>query len=109
MRITAADGNDVIILSCDSDIVGTSNTTQMTMTGIPLALRPTSDRSAPCFVRNEAKFTNALAQVDSVGVITFYAPDNTSNTTNPFWSFTTFGNVGSKGLEQGWHLIYRLN
>jgi hypothetical protein len=109
MRITAADGNDLIILSCDSDIVGTSNTTQMTMTGIPLALRPSSDRSAPCFVRNEAKFTNALAQVDSVGVITFYAPDNTSNTTNPFWSFTTFGNVGSKGLEQGWHLIYRLN
>lgn len=109
MRITAADGNDLIILSCDSDIVGTSNTTQMTMTGVPVALRPSSDRSGPCFVRNEAKFTNALAQVDSGGTITFYAPDNTSNTTNPFWSFTTFGNVGSKGLEQGWHLIYRLN
>ncbi len=109
MRITAADGNDFVQLSCDADITGTSNTTQMTMTGIPIALRPTTSRRVPCWVRNESKFTCALAEIDSSGVITFYAPDNTGNTTNPFWSFTTFGNTGTKGLENGWQLGYRLD
>jgi hypothetical protein len=109
MRITADDGNDLVILHINAAIIGTSNTTQLQMTGVPLALRPSTDRRGPCWVRNEAKFTNALAELDSSGVITFYAPDNTGNTTNPFWTFIGFGNTGSKGLESGWTFVYRLD
>lgn len=109
MRITAADGNDLVTLSIGAAITGTSNTAQMTVTGLPVALRPTLVATVPCAVVNEAKFTNAIVKVEPTGIMEFYAPDNTGNTTNPFWTFIGFGVVGSKGLHEGWTITYRLN
>ena len=107
-RTRVNDGDDIIMLT-SVGLIGTSNSTQFSMTGVPAALRPTTVVNGACFCRNESKFTNALAKLEPSGTIDFYAPDNTGNTTNPFWAFAVWGNTGSKGLEEGWTFTYRLN
>lgn len=106
MRITAADGNDYIILSIGAAISGTSNTTQFALTGVPVALRPTVAVNGLTWCHNLSAFINTLTKLEPSGQIDFYYP--TGGAANSY-SFTTWNNSGTKGLEEGWSFTYRLN
>jgi hypothetical protein len=90
------------ILRVPSSTLGTSNTTAMTMTGLPAAVQPTANVWVPCLVRDNgvdvpgAAFINAAAP----SVITFY--------TDATLSATGFTPSGSKGLIGGTQIAFAL-
>lgn len=82
-------------------ISGTSNSTGMTMTGLPAEIRPKFVTNAVCFglQDNGSAQLGGVATVSSAGVITF------SIAANPPAAFTA---AGSKGLFAGWTMSYPL-
>lgn len=102
-RITAnaAGTGKRCMLYISSSISGTSNTTAMTMTGLPAACQPTGFRSPVCSLLDNSVDVIALAALSSgSGTITFLID-------TPF-SGTGFTNSGSKGLSVGWTMEYAL-
>lgn len=83
-----------------ADLTGTSNTTAMTLTGIPAALRPkfSSVRAISYGVIDNGVVLPAVASLSSTGIATF------SIAANPPVAFTA---AGTKGLQSGWQLTYR--
>lgn len=53
-------------------IEGTSNTTDLSITGVPASLRPSAVRTIGVRVRNNGAYVYGMAQVDPSGVINFY-------------------------------------
>lgn len=83
-----------------ANLTGTSNTTAMTLTGIPVALRPKFDTRVVCFgVIDNGTTVGGYATVASSGVISF------SIAANPPAVFT---GSGTKGLVAGWKIAYPL-
>lgn len=82
-------------------ITGTSNTTAMTMTGIPAAIRPKFTTLALChgLIDNGSAPLGGVASISSAGVATF------NLAANPPAAFT---NSGTKGLAAGWTMSYPL-
>lgn len=79
-------------------LTGTSNTTAMTLTGIPAALRPKFTALAVCYgVIDNGNVLGGFASISSAGVIAF------SITANPPVAFTA---AGTKGLTTGWKICY---
>lgn len=85
-----------------SDLTGTSNTTALTMTGLPSELSPKfSSTRAICYgVVDSGTALPAVALISSTSVITFLI------CANPPVAFTA---AGTKGLQSGWQLTYRLS
>ena len=85
-----------------ANITGTSNTTAMTMTGLPAAIRPTTAVFVPCLVfDNGATQPDGCADISASGsTITFYTDDPLSA--------GGFTGSGTKGLERGWSIEYAL-
>jgi hypothetical protein len=83
-----------------SAVTGTSNTTAMTMTGLPAAIRPKFDTRGICSgVVDNGNGVACAATVSSAGVVSF------GIVANPIALFT---NSGTKGISAGWSLIYPL-
>ena len=94
---------DIVIMCAPSAITGTSNTTAMTLSGIPASLRPASSVSELTTVRDAGNSGRiALSTVASDGTVTFEI--YSSITASP--SSTGFTNSGSKGLQAGWVMKY---
>lgn len=90
----------VCYLWIENTISGTSNTTAMTMTGLPAACQPAATRYPPLiYAVDNSNAVSALAQVAS-GTITFF-------TDEPL-SATGWTNSGTKGLNGGWSMAYPL-
>lgn len=95
----------ICTLYVDASITGTSNTTDMTLTGLPTACQPvtTGQRNAICYGVSDATQTlQALATVDgtgagSPGTITFTL-FNTNAVSNRIQAGTAFTASGTKGL-----------
>jgi len=85
-------------------LTGTSNTTAMTMTGIPAEYTPTANRTVVCYVTNNGAVTMALAQIASTGTITFFC----GTAINAF-SATGFTNAGTKGLTVDTTILWPLS
>jgi hypothetical protein len=82
-------------------INGTSNTTAMTMTGLPAACSPTASVTIPCALVDNSGDQLGFLQISASGTtITFF-------TDLPF-SSTGFTNSGTKGLHAGWSISYQL-
>jgi hypothetical protein len=81
-------------------ISGTSNTTALTMTGLPAAFRPkaaTGQRRAFCTVLDNGAAVGGIATIGTDGTVTFgIGIDGT----------TAFTNSGSKGLPSNFTLVY---
>lgn len=96
-------------LYLNSALVGTSNDTVMTVTGVPVAARPSVARTVMCGIirDNGSGIYFARATIGTTGTITFVllgvgaAPGKLSDGQ----SFTA---SGSKGLEAGWCVSYPL-
>lgn len=82
-------------------IDGTSNTTAMTMTGLPASVIPKFTTRAVCFgvQDNSTGPLGAYATISSAGVVTFQLA------ANPPAAFTA---ANSKGLFAGWNMSYPL-
>lgn len=82
-------------------LTGTSNTTAMTLTGIPAVIRPKFTSLAVChgLIDNGSAPLGGVASISSAGVATF------NLAANPPAIFT---NVGTKGLAAGWTMSYPL-
>lgn len=84
-----------------SALEGTSNTTALTMTGLPAACTPTVSVWVSTNVRDNTTSVPGAAFIDaSTTTIEFY-------TDSPF-SATGFTNSGTKGLSRGWQILYGL-
>lgn len=81
-------------------ISGTSNTTSMTMTGLPTAIRPKFTTLALCIgIVDNGNGLAGAANISAAGVITF------SILGNPLAAFT---GSGTKGIQSGWTISYPL-
>lgn len=84
-----------------SNISGTSNTTAMTMTGLPAACTPAAATYVDTTVIDNGTSVAGAAQISASGTtITF--------STDAAFSSTGFTNTGTKGLVSGWLLVYPL-
>lgn len=103
-RITAnsAGTGKLCTLYVASAITGTSNTTALTMTGLPAAVSPSGAVRVPCeLTDNTTGFVIALAIIAASGTTITFAVDQ------PF-SATGFTSSGTKELPAGWNITYPL-
>lgn len=85
--------------------VGTSNTTAMTMTGLPTSVRPGVQRTVPCAaLRDNGNTVLGVASVAVAGTITF----NVSTVSGTQIVPGAFTNSGSKGVLGDWSITYPL-
>jgi hypothetical protein len=97
----AAGTGKLCVLSIGSSITGTSNTTAMTMTGLPAAVSPTATIYVPCLTYDNGASSLGSATIAAAATtITFE--------TDAALSATGFTNSGSKGLIGGWSITYPL-
>jgi hypothetical protein len=100
--------SNVVTLFLGGDLTGTSNATAMTLTGMPVAIRPSVARATACTdvtdTGNSLCHTRAVVATD--GTITFAAArtDTTANFVR--FSSTGFTNSGTKGLTTAWTISY---
>jgi hypothetical protein len=88
-----------VTLLVSSAITGTSNTTALTMTGLPTTVQPSNAAYVPCNVTDNGNVVFGAASV-SGSVITFSCDQ-------PF-STTGFTNSGTKALPAGWTISYQM-
>jgi hypothetical protein len=82
--------NGIVTLTA-STVIGTSNTTACTLTGLPALIRPVSTQWVMCNVIDNGVYAASKASVDSSGTITLY-----QNATQS--SPNTFTAAGTKGF-----------
>lgn len=88
-------------LFLDADILGTSDTTALTMTGVPSACQPSAQRVGLCCqVQDATVGGNPGIFSISAGTITF-----SKGVTAPGGAFTA---SGTKGLNAAWFITYPL-
>jgi hypothetical protein len=95
--------NGICTLYAVSNILGTSNTTSMTMTGLPTACQPANGTFVVVgpFESNSSPILGAASTAGSHGsTITFY--EMNGNT----YSATGFAAANGKGLLAGWSMTY---
>lgn len=88
-------------------IIGTSNSNELTLTGLPAACRPAGYVSTVCGTlgSNSANDRVGRGDIDPAGsVVTFYVADASAR-----WSATGFAAVNLKGLARGWSMTYALS
>ncbi len=89
-------GNLVTIYS-PGGMTGTSNTTAMTMTGLPAVIQPVNAQLVVCSVEDNGSNVSTAVQVNSSGTLTFYR--SVVSGTAVTYSATGFTNSGTKGLN----------
>jgi hypothetical protein len=97
----------IVTLYVAAALVGVSNTTSMTMTGMPADIRPYSvPRILPCLVVNSSGQYMGSVSIATSGVITFSMVVIAA--TLATLSTTGFTASGNKGVDAGWTLTYSL-
>jgi hypothetical protein len=97
----AAGVGKLCTLTVPSTFSGTSNTTAMTMTGLPAVCTPTGAVRVPTTIIDAGNENQGMAVIAAAGTtITFYTDANLSA--------TGFTNSGGKGLGGGWTITYPL-
>jgi len=98
---------ELAFLWIQSNITGTSNSTALTMTGLPAALQPAATRAGrPCgrIVDNGSTFVGGASVTNDT--ITFSLLRSSGS--NYVLSTSVFTNSGTKGLEEGWGISYSI-
>lgn len=96
-------GNLVTIQAPASGISGTSNADTMTMTGMPVAARPSAVRRVPCLVLVGSATYAALASIATNGTVTFQV-----GFANNALAATGFETSGAKGIASSSSFSYLL-
>jgi hypothetical protein len=101
--------SDVVTLYFNNSSTGTSNSTSMTITGLPVAVRPSIARAVPVVdvVDNGNVMCQARAVVES-STITFYLARTDLTTNYVRHGATSFTGSGTKGIESTAVITYPL-
>lgn len=103
--ISYLDLGAVVFIWVTSSRTGSSNATSMTITNVPAAIRPTSgNRFVPCHVIDDGGVVLGAVNVDSTGLMTFYVDTVVGSKVGP--TTTGFGAALTKGIGQGWTIMY---
>lgn len=103
-RIVAnsAGAGKICTLFLGADILGTSNANSLTMTGLPVDVRPSRAVRAPCFVRdNSVGDYIGAATIDASGSTITFAISSPLNGGG-------FSASNQKGLRENWQITYPL-
>lgn len=104
--------NNVVTMWVDSDLTGTSNSTSMTVTGVPSAVQPAARRRVPCIVTNTAGNQLAFAELNTgSGTMLFEiaVDDGGVSAANITFAGSGFDSGGAgKGLSTCWTITYPL-
>ena len=97
----------IVTLYVAANVVGTSNTTALSLTGAPAAVLPVANLSIPCsFIRDDTNAVMGSAYIATGGAITF-GVSRTDGLANFVQADESgFTNSGSKGILQGWSITY---
>lgn len=87
---------NLISLYCNTGLTGTSNSTAMTITGLPSSLQPTFNRNVVCPITDNGTAQIGWVGVGGSGTMTFVKPGS------------NFTNSGTKGIGGNWTIIYSL-
>lgn len=91
------------------NITGTSNTTALTMTGLPAAIQPAAEQLVPCWgVANAGNSVFCQADVQTSGTIVFGVP-TAFGSAGMLANATGFTASASKGVFFTWSISYVLN
>jgi len=95
--------NNIVTLWTLVNTTGTSNTTAMTITGLPAEIRPQAQVIVPCgeIVDNSISVLGGVA-VGTGGAMTFEVATVSGTKVVP----GVFTNSGTKGLNTGWCITY---
>jgi hypothetical protein len=98
--------NNIVTLWTDSNLTGTSNTTAMTLTGVPAAIRPTTSKIVPCStLQDNSIAVEGVAVVGTGGAIQLQVCGVSGAKVIP----DLFTNSGTKGISVGWCITYPLS
>lgn len=100
VNYTVSDG--IATLYTTDDLVGTSNATGCTMTGLPSAVQPSGARRIPCSFSDGTPKLGLAVLASASGTIIFHAEDS------GVFSASGFTASGSKGPPSGWTITYPL-
>lgn len=100
----------ICTLHLTSSILGTSNSSAMTMTGLPAAVRPSGTKGFNCSDISDNGNSNMQGggTVSSAGVITFNLHVTNGVTNRVTRDAAAFTSSGSKGLLSQWQISYPL-
>lgn len=87
-------------------ITGTSNTTAMTMTGLPAACQSTHSHDAPCVVTDNGNLLMACNASVFGGTVTFSLGKTNGVANYLQYLSTNFTNAGIKGIPATWAIVY---
>ena len=98
----------IVHLWAPTSLVGTSNSTGCTMTGIPAAISPTTTQTRfDTYITDDTGFVPSQGLIAVSGtVITFHAPDNDFGAGGGHLSSIGFTTSGFKGPGAGWQCSY---
>jgi hypothetical protein len=98
-----------VILSIAGNLLGTSNATTLTFTGLPAAIQPaTMDQNLPTTViDNGVPLVGQAGVVHGSGTVTFYVGTSGTPANRVGYSSSGFTNSGNKGLSS-WSLAYSI-
>ena len=98
--------NNIVTLWTDSNLTGTSNTTAMTITGVPAEIRPTTQKSVGgCDLTDNSIAVIGTAYIGTGGAITFGVSTVSGAKVIP----GAFVNSGTKGVNTGFCVVYPLS
>ncbi len=95
-------GNIVSLYVGSGAVTGTSNTVDLSASGIPVGVRPTSSRSVWCVLVDNGVEGIGEALIGSGGAITFRRCDISAN-------LSGFTSSGTKGLSSAWSITYAVD
>lgn len=101
---------NLVTVYVTANITGTSNTTAMTMTGLPSSIQPTNAQS--CFsgaIENAGSGSQIAFVTISGGTITFNLILSPGTGNSPItYATTNFTNSSAKGVLAGWTITYAI-
>lgn len=98
--------SNIVTLWTLLDITGTSNTTALTMTGLPAAVQPGSARTTLCQLTDNTQGTMAALAIISGSTITFRLARQDTVANLIQYTATGFTNSGTKGIDSTWMIQY---
>ena len=93
---------NIVALYIANSITGTSNSTSMSMTGIPTALQSLNAQTAACLVEDNGIVNSAAIASIAAGTLSFLKLSGTA------YSSTAFTASGTKGITAQWGIVYAI-
>lgn len=93
----------VVTMFAEANILGTSNTTAMTMTGIPAAIQNAALGLVPCVVEDNSTLKPGMFIQTAAGSAAFHAADAAA-----LLATSNFTAANLKGINKGWSVTFPL-